>query len=556
MKKTFREALRESKRVLILIVILSFSLLLFYGNQSIAASAKTENKKTAPSLKINKNTGHKKTLSTSSPVGRVKSNVLVTPSITIEYFKGDVIPSGPAGSYVRLPGPAGGSVRDSITIKYGDSIKLKWRVKTCNEDDLMVYINDSCYSWNQRHESAGNGCTYWQGEKGFTPVHTTVYTLKVVGSPHRVIRQKYFTVHVPRPKIDIQKPLVNQDNLNVTISMRNSGDADLESARLQVEYFVNRKGTEITSGHFVTSPLNIRHGGPKVDLGSFSLDRYRTEVFADSSIKIKVRISCASAGIYQEKEFLHHWKPKRFIIDNTLLSLLSSLSGYDIRLNNYGGGVHPYVANDCHFSLTIMGTEVGSGNFSIEPFVENVLIAIPPNPVPVRQQVAIYINNVVSSQTGASDFLSIRRGKLVIHLNFPNSGSREIKTGFHNWGRHNEFRDNPVGDVELGPFTVDVLLTPSLRNGKVSYNYVEVQTHDINASVVGALDRTLNRSGMVRRFLNNTISNIIVSYLTSLLSSDNIRTAFENGIANNLPRNITRITGMINTGNKITIEYL
>ena len=555
MKKRFGTEFQAAKIVVSLIIILSFSMLLFWVNSGLAASADSRKKKAATPLTIKKRTTQKKPgTSTSSPVGRVRMNASqIIPAVEINYFKRKITtPSG--RSYVSFSGHGGGAP-SSATINYGEYITLKWSIKTRNEEYVLVYVNGINVSSGLQQHTGSDGWTYYNGEKTFHPLGTATYTLRVIGKPHTLTKTKNFTVNVPRAELDIQRPTVNQDNLNVTVSVRNRGDADVESARLQVYYAVSRGSSRIATDSFETSPLNIRHRGRKVELGSFSLESHRAELLANRRAKIWLRVSYTSKGIDVQKEFVHTWRPKTFAINNTLLSILNSLSGYDIRLNNYGGGVHPHVAGDCHFSLTLIGSEAGSGNFNIDPYVEKILIAIPPSPVPIKQAVAIYINHIVSTQTSPSDFLSVRDGKLVVHLNFPNSGSREIKTGLHNWGRHDQFRDDPIADVELGPFSVDVLLTPQLRDGKVSYSTVEVQTHDINASVVGALDGALNRSGMVRRFLNRQINHIIVSYLTSLVGSDSIRTAFENGIANNLPRDITRITDLTASGNTITVEY-
>ena len=186
------------------------------------------------------------------------------------------------------------------------------------------------------------------------------------------------------------------------------------------------------------------------------------------------------------------------------------------------------------------------------------LVAVAPSPVPINQDVAVYVNQITASQRGSSTLFSVRDGKLVIHVDFPNSGSQEVKIGFHNWGSNDEFRDNAVADVELGPFSVDILLTPELRGGKVSYGRVEVEAHGISASMVGALDDLLNSSGMVQRFLNNTLKNYIVSYLTSTMDSNGTRTAFERGIESGLSifGGITRVTSVRGSGNTIIVEYL
>ena len=217
--------------------------------------------------------------------------------------------------------------------------------------------------------------------------------------------------------------------------------------------------------------MDVPKGRRKIRLGSVSFNSHRDQLVTRDSVKIEIWVSTTSGlSIEASESFNHRWPSKTYVIDNTVLSLLSSLSSYDIRMNNYEGGVHPNVTNDCNITLNLMGKNVPSGNFSPDPspYVEELLIAIPPSPVPIKQKVALYINHIVASKSPATGLFFIRDGKLGIHLEFPNSGRKEIKAGFHNWGRDNEFRDKPVGDIELGPFSVDVLLTPELRGGKVS----------------------------------------------------------------------------------------
>jgi hypothetical protein len=557
------------------LLIFAMVLLLCGSDGSLAASAKDAEKQTiAPSAPSSAGQPTGTAPSPTAPASGIMMHegpAEWLPRVTIDYFKKAPAP----GTMVTT---MGGTAPDSITVQYGESITLHWGIKACNIYNITVTASGTWFGpettlgSDMQHHTTPDGCTYYQGERTFEVHSSGSSTLRVRGSPSdtrnfpsQVDASKSYYINVPEPSLNIGKPEINENTMEVTFLMGNTGTGDITSGTFNVSFNIEDPTTNVTicRNSFTTSPLDIPRGGRNVRLGSVSLDSHRRELFARNSVKIKVYIdnlntrSDAQPRLEDRRTFSHTWERKTFVIDSTLLRTLSALSSYRIRLNNYNiyAPRYPYVDNDSYVRLNLMGVE-SSPNFSIERYVEEVLIAIPPSPIPIMQEVAIYVNNIVASQTSPSDLFSIRDGKLVIHLEFPNSGSREIKTGFHNWGTDNVFRDDPVGDIELGPFSVDILLAPQLRSGKVSYGEVEIQIQELSSSVVGAMDDTLNRSGMVRRFLNRTISGIIVAQLSGIVNSDRVRTAFEDGIANNLPRGITRILGISARGNTITLNYL
>jgi hypothetical protein len=101
-----------------------------------------------------------------------------------------------------------------------------------------------------------------------------------------------------------------------------------------------------------------------------------------------------------------------------------------------------------------------------------------------------------------------------------------------------------------------VLLTPELRSGKVSYGRVEVIATGVDASAVGALDGLINTffGDYLRRYVRNTI----VTYLTQVLQSNDVRDAVADALTQAVTNTggVTRILSLRAAGNTITITYL
>jgi hypothetical protein len=493
--------------------------------------------------------------------GTMRGTLHFQPRVTIISFHkkprpGMMMATGPSGDSGASAGP------QSTEIILGESITLSWTIKTTEMDDLTLTFNGSFVSPGTMSTSGDD--TIYRGERTVSPETTTTYTLRATGRTEgggSQIAIKTFTVEVAAPSFNISTPSINQDNLTVSVAVRNNGDADFGPGPITVEYEVNAfaRGASITpiTGSFTTASMSIARGA-RADLGSFSLEDHRSRLMVFDDCRITLTVSGGADGPRTSETFTHDWEVQTFEIDNGFMSLLSMMSSYDIRLNNYGGGVHPHVADDCHISVNLMGTE-STQTFNLGVYVAEVLVAIPPSPIPILQEIALYVNSITASERGPADLLSIRDGKLAIHLEFPNTGSREIKLGFHNWGRHDEFRDDPVADVELDAFTVDVLLTPVLSSGAITYGAVEVEADGVNATLIGALDDMLNDSSLVQNFLNDTLRDTIVSYLSSVLDNSSMRTSFEDGIESGLHAaglGITRILSVSGSGDTITVEYM
>jgi hypothetical protein len=347
---------------------------------------------------------------------------------------------------------------------------------------------------------------------------------------------------------------VDQDNLRVTVSVRGK---NFVNKAVRAIYHVRNDSGQVTYGMVENDNATITDD-EKVEIGSFSLADHRDNLFGHDDCEITVSIDGGTDDTRVSITDTQRWRTKTYTLDNSALELLGSLSSYDIRLNNYGGGVHPHVRNDCHLNLTLIGHSENR-SFNLDPVVpsQELLVAVAPFPFPVRMPVAIYVNNI-SASGGGADLFSIRDGKLVIRAEFPNPGDRELKIGVHNWGRNDEFRDDPIADVNLSAFSVEIILTPVLSSGNISFEDVRIQVDGVSGELNGNLERLLNSSGIVRRYLNDTLEDVITSQLSSYMNSGEVRSALRDGIHDRLiaALDCNRIVSVTARGNTIVVRYL
>ena len=565
-KKSYRRCKSGKRMTIVTSLICVVGFMFVWSSYSLAASAKDSKKQEvapAPPSAIQKpgKTAPSPTIAPSSSPTQ-QGTIQTAPSIKIEYFKRKAASESAMATHPLTGGTA--QAPDSTTIERGESFTLTWGIKACNVELKFFQFSGAVMTVKHLDQSiTPDGCTFYQAERKVEPIDTTTYTITTssgpAGSGH--IASKKFTAIVKRARLEIPRPEVNDTIPEVTIFAVNHGELDITHKVIQVECRILDKDTNTTlsSAMFRTSPMDIPKGGRHVQLGRVSFDRDRMNLRARDSVDIAIDLrTLGDEPIYgAERKFSHTWERKTYVIDNEKLNLLNSSSNYNIRLNNYKGGDHPYVANDCYIKLNIAGKEIPSENkhFSIDPYVEeNIPVWGPFQPVPVPMDVAIYVHNILASKRAPANFFSIRDGKLVVRLELPNSGSREIKIG-HLTPIKKEFQDEPLADVDLGLVTIEVLLTPVFRDGKITYEQVEVRVPDLNTSLVGALSGFLNESDFLRRFLRRTLRNVIIDELTPRINNNDMRNAVADGIAANLPREITRILGISASGNKITVSY-
>lgn len=481
-----------------------------------------------------------------------------TPSLQILSFRYQV----PPGTMVATVGGAAPTAPTSKTIDYSESVTLAWRVKACHMQTVALRLSGASLPNGPRRDEA-DGCFYLTGNRSVTPSRTTSYVLQLSGSPVASAVaapapvQRSFQVIVQKPELDLLSPNVDQRTMTVSLSARNRGDGRFLSNPMSVEWTVSPApghhspaGAPLASGTLAVPAREVRPGAG-FDLGSFRIPD-RGAALAHDGVQIALRLTPTyPAPLGETREsFNHGWEPQTFTINEGATRLIGMGSTYDIRLNNYGGGGR-HVPNDSNISLDVLG-HPANFTFTIDRFTHDVLIG---GPIPVVDQVAIFVNNIHTSRRGPSNLFFIRDGKLGIHVEFENAASDEIKTGML-FGPRDEWRDGMVADVNISPFALDVLLTPELRNGKVSYGRVEVIATGVDASAVGALDGLINTffHDYLRRYVRDTI----VTYLTQILSSNNVRNSVSDALTNAVGggTGVTRITGVRGAGNTLVVTYL
>ena len=354
-------------------LIATLVLLLSIPGLSFAASAKDTKKQIAAPSATQKPT-KKVGPSTIAPQSTTMMGGSVTdhlPRVTIDYFnqKFDVAPGT-----MMATGPLGRSeAPDSAGIALGESITITWGIKGCNVEGVTAYLNGGNINAGRQHHVTSDGCDYYKDERTYSPTTDTTYTLEAKGriaGGGEVRATKTFTVRVLRPAFELIEPEVNPNTRDITLIIRNSGGADFGPAVIDVHYSIDGVDggsyVPVKSGLLTTEPISIARGR-RAELGVISLGSQKARALAYDSIRIGMNAGTSVEGIGRKGGmFTHEWERHTYTIDNSAMTGLSILSSYDVRLNNYGGGVHPHVPDDCHITLNLMGTE-SAQNFNLEP---------------------------------------------------------------------------------------------------------------------------------------------------------------------------------------------
>jgi len=484
------------------------------------------------------------------------------PSLVITSFKKKVeVAPGTMAMRVNPNAPA----PTSAQINYGDEITLAWTITFRNVTAVQARINGIGPVNLGTPRTASNGTTYYTGQVTVRPRNSTAYQLiatarptssNVRGTPQA---NKTFRVILREPAFNILQPEVDDGTLQVQLSVRNSGLGDFRPTPIQVSYEVygnvgGRNAASIASGSFTTDRIGIEHGH-RASLGSIDLSSFRDRLYSYPAMSIRLRVGASYVLPLREtsESFRHTWEAHTITINQGALDLLAPVTTCDVRLNNYNPS-NPRIplANDSYVQFNMMGMGGDPVRFSIPRQVYAVRVTGRlTGHAYVDEQVLVLINQIEAS--GASTgLLSIRNGKLGIHLNFPNSGNSEIKLGTLA-DRH--FDDGEVPDLNIGSFTVDAWLTPTLRDNHISYSNIDVEVPTVSASLHGRFD---GLNPLIRRYLSDYVTSAIRSQLNSIFSSDTVKTAIENGLANavNLgSRQINRLVSVRGSGDSIIITY-
>ncbi len=447
----------------------------------------------------------------------------------------------------------------STTVNYGDEVTLRWTIRGNNLSGLQLEITPGIGAIPLSRTDYRNESFTIEGSKTIKPSKTEKYILRIsapdpfrldvdrTGHVHQrtLEASKALIITVKKPKIENVKPLVDQKTMKIKFLAKNTGDGDLTSSPIQVEYNVinSLSGPSLASGRFTTTNLNIR-AGEQVQLGEITLPD-RGKALSEDSILIGVGIN----PIYRlplERDsdtYEHKWDRKRLTINNDLISIFGGLITGSIRLNNFDGSSgatlthNPYKANDSY--VEIMGRRE---TFSIPRFDHTKGI----------YDYRGFINNVNAAFSGR-DLFYVEDGKIKFRISFETSGT-EIRGYEYTWG---VWHDATAPDYNFTKFDITVYFLPGLRNGKITYTDVQV-VPDVRGTFVGAWDAFL--SERLERDIDEKIKNELIKRIKSKLMEESIRTRIENKIeeliTHNRLFNIYRVVNVIGEGGNIVIEYI
>ena len=492
---------------------------------------------------------------------RGKDVVKNLPVLSITSFKKkiDVAP----GTVVLSRNP-GAPPPTSARINFGDEITLSWVIVFKNVTTVRTQISGIGTVSPGTLATASDGTTYYSGEVTIRPSANTTYRLtatarptsgNVRGTPRT---NKSFSVTLLKPEFEILQPSVNDDTLEVEFSVRNTGDGDFRPTPIIVNYeifgFGGRSNFSVTRGTFTTPRTGINKG-QRFTLGSIPLGSFRDQLFAYQAMSIRVRVGANYILPLQEASemFRHNWEESTITLNQGILDLLAPVTTCEVRLNNYNSS-NPRIprANDAYVHLNMMDMGGEPARFSVPAQRYRVRVTGRVTGHDYVDELVLFLINEIQGSGLSTGLLSIRNGKLGIHLEFPNSGSSEIKLGTVN---DRSFDDGEVPDINIGRFTVDAWLTPSIHNNRVSYSSIQVDVPSVSASLTGRFD---GLNPIIRRYLSDYVTNEIRNQLNSILGRSDIKTAIENGLADALgfgSRTINQIVSVRGSGNSITITY-
>ncbi len=486
----------------------------------------------------------------------------ILPALAITSFKkrSDIAP----GTMMMRVNPTG-STPTSAHIDYGDEITLAWTITFRNVTSVQARISGIGAVGLGPVHTASNGVTYYTGQVTVRPRNSTAYQLtatarptsgNVRGTPQAT---KTFRVILRKPILDLVEPVVNDDTLAVQLSVRNSGRGDFRPTPIQVNYEVygidrGRPSPTIASGSYATARLGIEHG-QTASLGSIDLASYRDQLFSHEAMGIHLRIGASYVLPLREEtaRFRHPWEDHTITINQGVLDLLAPVTTAEVRLNNYNPS-NPRIplANDSYVQFNMMGMGGEPARFSIPAQRYRVQVRGRVTGHLYVDELVLFLINRIEATGASTGLLSIRDGKLGIHLNFPNAGNSEIKLGTLN---DHTFDDGEVPDLNIGGFAVSAWLTPSIRDNHISYSAIEVEVPPVSASLTGRFE---GLNPIIRGYLSDYVTNAIRSQLNSVLGSSNIKTAIENGLASAVnmgSRHINRLVSVRGSGNSIIITY-
>lgn len=458
----------------------------------------------------------------------------------------------------NLPGGSGGSGSESVPVihaEYGERLTFNCGFTTQNVVSLQVRLLDG--SGGHTNPPYGEPREYPEGQRyNFQTNHIVredeVLTLRIKGTGPGLggfaQAEKQVRIESKSPFFEVKRPAVNDDTREVTFWVKNTGDMAFPPGDIALDYTIKgMPGNETIVRSTLRKNDFSAAKNHTVSPGTITLPE---SALAFDRIEMEMTFGATCNDAYlpgATGSYAHTWETRTFTINETLLSIFSSLFEGNVRINTFEEGhgnrsdSQPYKSNDSRLLLTVSDPD------GPRPVFDQLI------PIPSFKfgsdgvEALILIHNLEAPIDGRNLFF-IRDGKLGLRIVFDCSANKEIEV----WARDaiaKKWVDSWLPDLDLRGFSIELMLTPSLNGQAISYSALSMNAN-VNLEMPGH---------RVEEWLEREAASMIESSFAPVFDTASVKTAIENTfsqLVNNNPLvNIHHLVSVRGTGNTIVITY-
>jgi hypothetical protein len=467
------------------------------------------------------------------------------------------------GTHAQLLAPSavvsGSTSSSTIRIDAGERITVRWTIRACHVRDIQAEISGIGPINPGSSTQINPNCVEMTNTRGFTPAMdareivmtaTATSTAGMVGMRPR--DSKRLGLEVRSARLSVLEPEINQETMGINFYITNDGNIDLPARPIQFSYAINRSGGgSLMSDMITTSALVVPRGG-RVQVASVTLPD-RAEALSTNGITMSLRAGANYARSADTAHFEHEWDVSTYELSSGLVNLGL---GLEVRMNNQRPGTsrsedsRPMINDDSWIRVLSLSRSGG--------WDQQDLVFSPPYIGGGGSGYYFFMNNLEAVRARNEFF--IRDGQFGIRIVFDTHREREVKGWRHTvFGPYN---DDLAPDINIGTLEIEVMLTPMLRSGRISYSTVTTNADIRITGWAGGWRGTgefLDWLANVNNYIENLARTSVRSNIQAMLGYDAVRTNIENAIADGLTTfgmDTGRIVSVRGAGDRIIISYL
>jgi hypothetical protein len=459
-------------------------------------------------------------------------------------------PTDPTMATSSITGSPSSSSVQTINANAGETVLFSWVVrvrKASRVTAVIAYGSRTIDLMLGTPRNEADGWKRYENQRNVTVTEAGLYTLRVSGFPgggSRSSAEKSVQVNVREGGISSRQPRVDPATRRVTFVVHATGDVPAEG-RFTVRYQIQGRNPmrPLVESSLTTAAMTVQPG-QDADLGHVDLPESASQ---SAQLWMRVSISLTGrAGVPDTAhDYTYDWPDHELRITTTQLSALGQLLGGDILIHNYND---PHadttdslpLLNDAS-QITLLGR---SFTYSFGRIVYDV----------GGVEHIFFINNF-HARLGGADFLNIVDGKIVMRANFDcGANTREAKGWTRDWVLK-RYVDNTTPDVDIQRMNLQVVLTPRLAAGKLSYSDVTLSIDSLMRFPGGWA--WLNG---FKDWMNREVQKSVRANFASVLNDASIKGTIETELGNVLalaarPNEIHQILSVRGAGDTITVTY-